>query len=681
MKKIQQLLFLSTCLLIVFYGCKKDDVEPEPNQPPTHVSSMEELVASTNFTFDPSKEISATLKALDNLNNPIPGARVEIWVGNSLEESMKVATGLTNGDGELSTRFKLRAYWDSLFIKTRYIGIPTDLRYSLKSNNFNIIIGDGPDKQYSSKTALDKGVMSAPIFNYLASFSTPLGVPTNILSTNDTISSAFLADINSALPERAPVPTNHPQYLSSAIETNTIITAAADVWVTFVHEGAGYRNVLAYFTYDEFNIPFTESQIDTLHIVYPNCSYLNSKGGLVSGNKVHIGVFQPGTIIGWALIANGWKNSYINPNAYRYYSITDLNPETSVSLRQHNVLLHDPGRNLFLIGFEDIKRSWAGCDNDFNDAIFYVTTNPINAAQHTNVPSMYPSPTDTDNDGVNDASDDYPNDVTKAFDNYYPGENDYGTLAFEDLWPKLGDYDFNDMVVDYRFNQIANANNDIVSIEATIMVKAVGAGYKNGFGIQLPISPSVISSVTGYNVPGSIVTLSSSNNLEAGQSKATIIAFENVYDIFPNNSAGFINTRTSDSYVQPRALNIVVNFTTPQSINSLGIPPYNPFIFVNQTRGREVHLPNYEPTDLASSSYFGTEDDNSNPSQNRYYRNSNNLPWAMHIPTSFDYPLEQTSILQGHLVFDTWVLSDGFSYMDWYLNKPQYRNTSKLYSH
>jgi len=234
------------------------------------------------------------------------------------------------------------------------------------------------------------------------------------------------------------------------------------------------------------------------------------------------------------------------------------------------------------------------------------------------------------------------------------------------------------MVIDYNFNQIANANNDIVAIEATLHVQAVGAGYKNGFGIQLPVSSGLVANVTGYNVPGNVVTLAG-NGAESGQSKATIIAFENVYDIFPGVSHGYINTVEGDGYISPETLSITINFTQPISINSLGLPPYNPFLIVNLERGKEVHLPNYEPTDLVTLSYFGTYDDDSNFALDRYYRDNNNLPWAMHVPMSFDYPIEKASILQGHLAFDNWVMSDGYSYMDWYLDKPAYRNSNHIY--
>ena len=40
---------------------------------------------------------------------------------------------------------------------------------------------------------------------------------------------------------------------------------------------------------------------------------------------------------------------------------------------------------------------------------------------------------------------------------------------------------------------------------------------------------------------------------------------------------------------------------------------FNPFIIVDLERGKEVHLPNYSPTDLANDNYFGTYADDSNP--------------------------------------------------------------------
>ena len=71
---------------------------------------------------------------------------------------------------------------------------------------------------------------------------------------------------------------------------------------------------------------------------------------------------------------------------------------------------------------------------------------------------------------------------------YAPAQGQFGTLAFEDLWPSQGDYDLNDLVVDYNFAEMRNASNNVVRIEATFILRAMGAGLRNGFGIEIPIS-------------------------------------------------------------------------------------------------------------------------------------------------------------------------------------------------
>jgi LruC domain-containing protein len=358
-----------------------------------------------------------------------------------------------------------------------------------------------------------------------------------------------------------------------------------------------------------------------------------------------------------------------------------LNPEAAADKKQPAILLNDIGRGKFLLGFEDIRRD-QGTDNDFNDAVFYVSANPIQSVNTGNFPLPNYTQTDTDNDGISDVFDDYPTDPQRAFNNYFPSETAVGTLAFEDLWPGKGDYDFNDMVVDYNFNQITNGENKVVEIKAKIILKAMGASYKNGFGIQLPIAPSLIASVTGTDLQESIITLNS-NGTEAGQTKATIIAFDNGYNIlpYPGMPSMGVNTTPGATYVLPDTLNLVITLTTPTALSSVGMPPYNPFIFVNQDRSHEVHLVNHAPTDLVDEALFGTSSDDSNPAIGRYYVTKNNLSWAIDVAGPFEYPVEKAEVTLPYLKFIQWGESGGSSYYDWYVEKPAYRNTQYIYSH
>ncbi len=210
-------------------------------------------------------------------------------------------------------------------------------------------------------------------FQYLGSYTSD-GTPNYLESPGDVISTSVFETIDSALPESFPVPIFNPHYITSGYDTDIIITTSTEVFVTFVGEGAGFRSVLGFYTYD-INSPVTSHPADEdVTIVFPNVSRLGSGGGLLPGDKVSIGTFPAGTGIGWVLISNGWTGSNVGYGYWQLYSNPDLNPESATSNRHHNVLIKDDTNELVVMGFEDIHREVSWCDNDFNDAIFYITT-------------------------------------------------------------------------------------------------------------------------------------------------------------------------------------------------------------------------------------------------------------------------------------------------------------------
>lgn len=288
---------------------------------------------------------------------------------------------------------------------------------------------------------------------------------------------------------------------------------------------------------------------------------------------------------------------------------------------------------------------------------------------------------DADGDGVSDAEDEYPNDPERAYNIYFPSSG-FGTLAFEDLWPAKGDYDFNDLVIDYRFKTVTNAQNQVVEIFNTLVTRAIGASLENGFGYQLP-NPSLDQ--TKITVSGSALSenfiLLGSNGLEIGQSKPTIIAFDNAFSRLPHPGSGIgVNTEPGKPYVQPDTLKLTINFLAPRpAYAAVNVPNFNPFLIINKERGKEVHLPDYPPTDLANSSYFGMWDDNSQSSAGRYYKTAGNLPWAINIYERFDYPNEKVDIVSAHLKFAEWATSSGVLFPDWFKNLPGYRNNGNIY--
>jgi LruC domain-containing protein len=328
-------------------------------------------------------------------------------------------------------------------------------------------------------------------------------------------------------------------------------------------------------------------------------------------------------------------------------------------------LIKDETRELLLMGFEDVNRDLGGCDHDFNDALFYVTANPYEAIITEYLPEIDVSD-DADDDGVSDLYDDYPNDDTRCFNNYYPSDGNYSTLAFEDLWPSKGDYDYNDLVIDYQHNRVTNNENVIIEMISDFRITGVLAGFQhNALGVELPITSSRVSSISGNRVENNFFSLNS-NGTEAGHSNAVIPVFDHAGDNF--------TSRTN-----PDSIIITTTFSSGISLTELAATPYNPFLVVSRDRGREVHLSGDEPTALADQSLFKSMHDNTDVNiSNQTYKTATNLPWAINIPESFNYPKESTPINTTYFYFIQWAESEGTFYTDWYENKEGYRNESNL---
>jgi LruC domain-containing protein len=268
----------------------------------------------------------------------------------------------------------------------------------------------------------------------------------------------------------------------------------------------------------------------------------------------------------------------------------------------------------------------------------------------------------------------------------------FASVAFEDLWPAMGDYDMNDIVVDCKFDQISNSQNKVTKIQAQFVLRAMGASFNDGFGIQLPVTPDKVTSCVvkfdnGESIPMTpgLVHINS-NGLEQGQDKAVVILFDDGFKVLPQIYNGIgVNTTPGIPWTPTRTINMTIVFSEPMDPNLL-FAPYNPFIFANK-RGTEIHLPNNPPTSLADMTLFNMDDDNSSvesfgSSTIRSYVTPKNLPWAILFYKQFDYPIEKTPILNAFLHFKEWAQSGGVAYQDWYFNTASgYRDNSKIYVH
>ncbi|OUS32120.1 hypothetical protein A9Q99_01560 [Gammaproteobacteria bacterium 45_16_T64] len=315
----------------------------------------------------------------------------------------------------------------------------------------------------------DQTAVSTPLNNYSAGSGTPLTL-TNI---NHLLDVNMLDNFYGMVPEGQEVSSN---LLNSTFNTISIKDDLAEgefatIKVTFLNEGAGYRNALGYFIYDTDTPPSSIAEVDHI-LVFPNSSKLGSGGGLIQGDQVDLQIeLVGGKSIGFFVNSNGWNWSYgYQKSSFLYdqpfYTLPSLNPSVGLGQRYHVVLNDDQSASgdigYFVYGFEDIRTN--GGDRDYNDLIFNVEVSPVSAVEGVEEAIVIESVIDKV--------------TTKA-----------GTLAFEDNWPLAGDYDFNDAVLAYNITQTDNgeSTNDYVkSIVLAYEINAIGATFHNGIALTIP---------------------------------------------------------------------------------------------------------------------------------------------------------------------------------------------------
>jgi LruC domain-containing protein len=644
------------------------------NHKQDNVTDLESLQIPDYFNYVTTLDFRVALKVEDNGGKALTG--VPFSYGYKSESGfMNLGTFQTNTGGEALIVNRLPDFVDSLFVRTDYLGLPSETGFVIQSGDNQLLIGGVtiPTTTSSVVNAVPNARTANAKFSFLSPFDAQ-GVPNNLQPVNEYIPQDLLDLVNNSLPERRPVPQYNPEYIAENINSDTRFKELADVWITFVHEGAGWRNSLGYYTYDLDNPPTTAAEITNHYIIFPNVSLTGSGGNLAPGNKVYLGRFPANTGIGWFLVPDAWNGITVLDKAQIKYSNKKLNTFTTAAQSAHVATLKDDVREIVLLGIEDTSRP--GGDNDFNDAVFFISANPYRAVITENVADAKAATgTDTDGDNVLDKNDLYPTDPNRAFNVFAPAENVFGTLAFEDMWPEKGDYDMNDIVVDYNFKAITNVANEVTELQGSFRMRALGASFQNGLGFELPIAPDKIASVSHDKFRNGSITLAA-NGTEDGQDKAVIVLFENSHELFGN--AGMVNTQINQPSKATVQLACSIKFVTPIKQADLGYAPFNPFIFVNQ-RSVEVHLPGMPPTSKADLTLLGSKADSSQPLDARYYKSGDNLPWAINLPLPFDYPVESQPINKAHLRFNEWAKSGGSLSKDWYKNVSGYRLAEFIY--
>ena len=634
------------------------------------ITDIKELEVPDNFSFATNRLVTINI----HYGEAASGINVEILgLDGELRESF--GSGVIREDGMLSLQLYIPDRITELECNPWFIGLPDHVILPISRDN--TVVSDLTVREPVDQTPVvlpeaseqAKGLTNEIDFTYVTPYNksgTPLGMG------SIPVTQELLNNINASLPEYYPVPRHNPEYIEDGKDASIFIQEKAEVSVTFLHEGAGYKNSLGFYTYTS-----AEDLLDShINIVIPNASLSGSGGEMRPGDTIDLGVFEPGQTIGWVLFANGWSTSSlrVRPNQGIYYSDAILNPEVEADKKPHTVVLYDTEAELFIVSFEDLNRT-SGGDNDFNDLVFMVTVTPFTAVGNIDHFTKLKEAVDSDDDGVIDADDDYPDNPELASKTMY-----YGTVAFEDMWPSMGDYDFNDVVVEYSYELRSSAKGYVREIGYAFTVKASGAGFQNSLRWGMPLEKSQVVHFSKANSRLGGDAVEASDEIIPGNSCIVFPVTDSVRRELGNKE--LVNTKIGGNQYSPTTISGTVALVDGIEAVELGAVPFDIYILRDSDGTNEIHMPDYPPTGAESSGEdipLGKGDDRSNSEAGSFYKTEKNLPWALHVPVQWSYPVERAQIVQAYNHFAEWAISGGTRYVDWYLAQGGYVEEESLY--
>lgn len=516
------------------------------------------------------------------------------------------------------------------------------------------------------------------LYTYLSSFNN-YGKPVNLNTSRtdgsdikEAISQAFIDEVNTNLAEQNKVTNTHPDWIK---KSDLYTMEECELSVTFVHEGAGYKNVLAYYVYDKLNPPTRFSDVEEIIIVFPNASLNGSGGQLEKGDTVQIPysvdsvttdnrnrrimstatwLFPADVGVSWVCMSDRWRyngSSYatVATGHMMYSSDPILNPESTLTKRNHCVNYRSEVDDTKIVnGFEDIHRDKSWCDHDFNDLVFYATATPPTAID----PVCYNSTTQ---------------------------QTFKGTILCEDQWNKNAvpggnndiDNDYNDLSLYYNIVETLSETK-IKNLCFKLEVFSRGATYDHDFGIVIPNIKNTNAKIyrETYTSSTNTTTLTNiTNNIIGKTNNVPIISDTKVF--FPDTSVWATNTISGTDIIEPSWVKLRIVFpgdgVERSELDDISFP-YNFYLkswFIQESQVKTRHIlysKNLYSDVPSSSSSLGIV----------------NRPKILILEnvTEFRVPIEKQRVSYVYHKYNSYLAGNN-KFLAWYL--PRYARENLLY--
>lgn len=585
-------------------------------------------------------------------------------------EEEPVYRGSTDENGAFNGDISIPSYITELYLYSDFLGTISPIKLPIENGKVSFDQNSFKQNLQKAKGTLrsvtENGYEYPDNCKILGSWN-QIGYPNYLSQATTEIENQLLYNIREVFIKpggQASMEAIYPEYVGDDVNIEINIIKPTKIGLVLLSSTASKHNTVGYFTYPTNQKPTDISQVTPI-IAYPHISNTvcnsSSTAGLYTGDRVElkywngtefVDEFPAGTSIAWFMMESSFNQngSKVVNNHRTFYSIRALN----ASGEHRTIALKDKTGQVVAFGMEDATNFKPLGDDtkqgNFGDAVFYLDFSDGESIETGGVENLPDKPLE---------------DLYTSFK---------GVLSFEDYWPAKGDYDMNDMVIEYKRDIYKSVVTDAVQkIVDTFVPKYNGATIQNGFGYQLTgIANSDIQKVT-IESDGITSQYMEGQTLEPGQNYPTIILFDNIRTALNKTFTVTIDV-TKEKFSQEAFTPFFNNSYWESKYSKFNM---NPFMIIDSNigRGKEAHIVKFPPTQKMDDSYFGTEFDRSRPEDGLYYVNNENLPTGLQLSgvsvgtvkgTDFLIPIEKINIKEAYPKFEGWASSFGAQNKIWW---------------
>lgn len=244
---------------------------------------------------------------------------------------------------------------------------------------------------------------------------------------------------------------------------------------------------------------------------------------------------------------------------------------------------------------------------------------------------------------------------------WVPSAYSWGTVLFEDMFPSLGDYDFNDYVLKYQISA-----QDVYLDRGIWKTPVVLVGIRvTAIGGSLPYTPYLRllgmknGDVSGMEILKMSPTVYEESDAIAweneGEEEAPVILnFKKVVGLLDKpGGSPYFNTEKDYAVKNEDNYMALIELDEPIAVEELYAGKLD--FYLKKADGMEIHLQGFEPVDYAYSFEGGIP-----------YRSKDGFVWGLNVPSDIPHVVEQASFLSAYRAFEKWVVSGGDKSQNWY---------------